>query len=156
MPRDRNRGSQKPRQEHSQGNMTRSRSLPARPTVCDLIEHRAGSQHLLLSSGVGFQKVASDQHRWLEAVLVSLIVRLFHSDYTTLQFSISLPSKVNIPHLESHSFDFKLYPLLYLILITVTLEEGTTTHPSILAWRIPWTEEPGGLQSVGLQRVGCD
>ena len=28
------------------------------------------------------------------------------------------------------------------------------THLSILAWRIPWTEEPGGLQSIGLQRVG--
>ena len=31
------------------------------------------------------------------------------------------------------------------------LEEGMATHFSILAWRIPWTEEPGGLQSVGLQ-----
>ena len=28
-------------------------------------------------------------------------------------------------------------------------EEGTATHSSILAWRIPWTEEPGGLQSIG-------
>jgi len=34
------------------------------------------------------------------------------------------------------------------------LEEGMATHSSILAWRIPWTEEPGGLQSIGLQRVG--
>ena len=34
-----------------------------------------------------------------------------------------------------------------------SLEEGTATHSSILAWRIPWTEEPGGLQSTGLQRV---
>ena len=33
------------------------------------------------------------------------------------------------------------------------LEEGMKTHSSILAWRIPWTEEPGGLQSIGLQRV---
>ena len=33
------------------------------------------------------------------------------------------------------------------------LEKGMTTHSSILAWRIPWTEEPGGLQSEGLQRV---
>ena len=31
------------------------------------------------------------------------------------------------------------------------LEEGMATHSSILAWRIPWTEEPGGLQSMGLQ-----
>ena len=31
------------------------------------------------------------------------------------------------------------------------LEKGMTAHSSILAWRIPWTEEPGGLQSMGLQ-----
>ena len=36
------------------------------------------------------------------------------------------------------------------------LEEGMATHSTILAWRIPWTEEPGGLQSIGLQRVGDD
>ena len=36
------------------------------------------------------------------------------------------------------------------------LEEGMATHSSILAWRIPWTEEPGKLQSIGLQRVGYD
>ena len=34
------------------------------------------------------------------------------------------------------------------------LEKGVATHSSILAWRIPWTEEPGGLQSVGSQSVG--
>ena len=34
------------------------------------------------------------------------------------------------------------------------LEEGMATHSSILAWRIPWTQEPGGLQSIGSQRVG--
>ena len=33
------------------------------------------------------------------------------------------------------------------------LEEGMATHSSVLAWRIPRTEEPGGLQSIGLQRV---
>ena len=33
------------------------------------------------------------------------------------------------------------------------LEKGMSTHSSILAWRIPWIEEPGGLQSIGLQRV---
>ena len=33
------------------------------------------------------------------------------------------------------------------------LEEGMATHSSILAWKIPWTEEPGGLQSMGSQRV---
>ena len=33
------------------------------------------------------------------------------------------------------------------------LEKGMATHSSIFAWRIPWTEEPGGLQSMGSQRV---
>ena len=36
------------------------------------------------------------------------------------------------------------------------LEKRIATHFSILAWRIPWTEEPGGLQSMGLQRAGHD
>ena len=34
------------------------------------------------------------------------------------------------------------------------LEKGMATHSSILAWKLPWTEEPGGLQSTGLQKVG--
>ena len=37
-----------------------------------------------------------------------------------------------------------------------TLEKGMATHSSILVWRIPWTEKPGGLQSMGLQRVRHD
>ena len=36
------------------------------------------------------------------------------------------------------------------------LEKGKAPHSSIQAWRVPWTEEPGGLQSVGSQRVGHD
>jgi len=36
------------------------------------------------------------------------------------------------------------------------LEKKMGTHSSILAWKIPWTEEPGGLQSIGSQRVGQD
>ena len=37
-----------------------------------------------------------------------------------------------------------------------SLEEGMATHSSSLAWRIPWTEEPGGLQSIESQRVRHD
>ena len=37
-----------------------------------------------------------------------------------------------------------------------SLEKEMATHSSILARRIPWIEEPGRLQSIGLQRVGCD
>ena len=36
------------------------------------------------------------------------------------------------------------------------LEEGMAIHSSILAWRLPWTDETGGLRSIGLQRVGHD
>ena len=36
------------------------------------------------------------------------------------------------------------------------LEKEMATHSSVLTWRIPWREEPGGLQSMGLQRVGHD
>ena len=36
------------------------------------------------------------------------------------------------------------------------LEEGMATHSSILAWRIPWTEEPGRVQSMGLHKVRYD
>ena len=40
--------------------------------------------------------------------------------------------------------------------LTLVLFYGTVTHSSTLAWKIPWTEEPGRLQSMGLQRVGHD
>ena len=36
------------------------------------------------------------------------------------------------------------------------LEKGIASHSRVLAWRIPWIEEPGGLQPIGLQRIGHD
>ena len=42
----------------------------------------------------------------------------------------------------------------HLLSVMVLLEKGLETHSSILAWRIPWTEEPCGLQSMRLQSVG--
>ena len=38
----------------------------------------------------------------------------------------------------------------------IPLEEGMATYSSVLAWRTPWTEEPGGLQSIGSERVRPD
>ena len=57
-----------------------------------------------------------------------------------------------------------LYPFYFIFLsifntqiFTITiLQKGVATHSSISAWRIPWTEEPGRLQSMGSQRVGHD
>ena len=49
------------------------------------------------------------------------------------------------------------HPLSSLLLLCIDVaEEGMATHSSILAWRIPWTEKPGGLQSIVLQRVRHD
>ena len=47
--------------------------------------------------------------------------------------------------------DLKTKSFLRVALSTHSLEKGIATHSSILAWRIPWTEDPGGLQSEGLQ-----
>ena len=49
----------------------------------------------------------------------------------------------NAVDLMRHGFDLRV-------------EKGMATHASVLAWRIPWTEEPGGLQSVGWQRIRHD
>ena len=45
---------------------------------------------------------------------------------------------------------------IYLSLLGVTLEKAMATHSSTLAWKIPWTEEPGGLRFMGSLRVGRD
>ena len=43
---------------------------------------------------------------------------------------------------------------IYTYIHTYTLEKGMATHSRILPWRIPWTEDPGGLQPLGSQTVG--
>ena len=45
---------------------------------------------------------------------------------------------------------------IYLVNMSYALEKEIATHSSILAWKIPWTEDPGRLQSMGSQRVGHD
>ena len=42
------------------------------------------------------------------------------------------------------------------LVLEAALEKGMATRSSVLAWRIPWTEEPGGLRSMGSHRVGHD
>ena len=55
-----------------------------------------------------------------------------------------------------------IYQYIYINIVsiyiynTIYLEEGMVTHPSVLAWRVPWTEETDGLQSMGSQGVGAD
>ena len=56
------------------------------------------------------------------------------------------------PDSSSHRDEIKLF----ITLLAPSLEKGMAPHSSTLAWKIPWMEEPGGLQSVGLLRVGHD
>ena len=58
--------------------------------------------------------------------------------------------------LNSGSSDYKLNPEVIDLSIDYRSEKAMTTHSSTLAWKIPWTEEPGGLQSMGSRRVGHD
>ena len=46
--------------------------------------------------------------------------------------------------------------MIIVICLSIVLREEMATHSSTLAWKIPWTEEPGRLQSMGSQRVGHD
>ena len=68
-------------------------------------------------------------------------------------------SSDSLPIFQSGCFIFLLlsYLSIFCILNTSTLsEKAMASHSSSLAWKIPWTEEPGMLQSIGLQRVGHD
>ena len=57
---------------------------------------------------------------------------------------------------EINIFDIFNYIKIHCLGWEDPLEEGMATHSSVLAWRIPWTEKPGRLPSIGLQRVGYD
>ena len=57
---------------------------------------------------------------------------------------------------DPHKGVWFLKVLLWLLLLVEFLEEGMAAHFSVLAWRVPWTGEAGGLQSMGSQRVGHD
>ena len=75
------------------------------------------------------------------------------------QISLYLPSKwqnfvVSISDLSIYPSN-RYYNLLYIYVFNLS-EKATAPHSSTLAWKIPWTEEPGGLQSMGSLRVGHD
>ena len=103
------------------------------------------------------------------------IVALFPSNCCYLAaIVLSLTSLPNLSLLSCHQSHFKCSFVLLLVAQRVkhlsatretwvqslgqedTLEKETPTHSSILAWRGPWTEKPGGLQSMGSQRNGHD
>ena len=91
---------------------------------------------------IGSQRVRHDWSDWA----------CIQADRYNLTFGASKVAVMkNLPAKARDTRDVGLIPGLGL-----PLEEGIATHSSTLAWRIPWTEEPGGLQSMGSQRVRHD
>ena len=82
-------------------------------------------------------------------------------EYFLVNYSLHVNNMYFLMLIPKKSWDQTLcdvIPVLFFkyVYTYILEEEGMAIHSSILAWRIPWTEEPGGLQSMGLQRVGHD
>ena len=101
-----------------------------------------------------------------EALFVFKILRLKALRFITLQYFIYGLSPICDVHLHSHRASLVAQMVKNLLVMQETrvqplgwedlLERGMAIHSSILAWRIPWTEEPCGLQFMWFQRVRCD
>ena len=83
-----------------------------------------------------------------------------HRTQTTLRRVPGRPEILSLPGIKVAESICDTDPKSVLLLDNLgwddSLEKRMATHSSILAWRIPWAEEPGGLQSKGSQRVGHD
>ena len=101
---------------------------------------------------------------------ISLNIPLCFLNRRPLPMLLSMPGKLSSPPLYPvtsillQRLELKLYPLLtpnymkfvLMYFLRITSEKAMATHSSTLAWKIPWMEEPGGLQSMGSQKVGYD
>ena len=63
---------------------------------------------------------------------------------------------VPYPHMEGSPFSLTLSKVFFVLSQSSIMEKAMAPYSSTLAWKIPWTEEPGRLQSVGSLRVGHD
>ena len=79
---------------------------------------------------------------------------LWHSAFFIVQLSHPYVTTGKIIALTRQSFVDKVMSLLFNMLSRLVIGEGNGTPLSTLAWKIPWMEEPGGLQSMGSLRVG--
>ena len=104
---------------------------------------------------------------------MTLLLSLNNKIYLNLMKRIKMKVYYNIVHVSEYIENYEYFFLIGASLVTQmvknlpamketwvqslgqenSLEKEMTTHSSILAWRIPWTEEPGGPQSMRLQRV---
>ena len=95
------------------------------------------------------------------AVATGLEKVSFHSNSKEKQCQRTFKLRDNCTHLTQVAQRLKHLPVMQETWVRSLgqedpLEKEMATHSSILAWRIPWTEEPGGLQSMGSQRVRHD
>ena len=104
--------------------------------------------------GMGLEKQATTQ--WLERIVTTLLY--FDSDSFTVDAFVKTQERVTSTLCKFHlnKPDMREKNLLSSTSQDILFEEEMATHSSILARKIPWTEEPGGPQGVGLQRVGHD
>ena len=84
----------------------------------------------------------------LNSIFVTFLLAVHKSPISSPYIHTSLVDQM-VKNLHAVSPRFDLF-------VRKTLEKRMATHSSILSWRTPWTEEPGGLQPMGLQRVGHD
>ena len=93
------------------------------------------------------------------AVLLSVVQKSDSVAHTlvSILFQNLFPFRL-LHNIEQSSLHSTVCPcwLSILSIVVCTSEKGMATHSIILAWRIPWREEPGGRQSIGLHRVGHD
>ena len=82
----------------------------------------------------------------IDIYILYIIYNIYITHIYTLRASLVAQTVKNLPATR----DTRVWPLDW----EDALEKGTATHSSILAWRSPWTGEPGGLQSLGSQRAG--
>ena len=78
--------------------------------------------------------------------IIYMLYCIFFNEYTVSSASLVIQTVRNLPGMQ----EIQVRSLVW----EDRLEKGMAIHSNILAWRTPWTEEPGGLQSVGSQRAG--
>ena len=86
------------------------------------------------------------------------ICKLHHTpcDFFSVSHLCALPLSIKVPPFPCQTLKHFFFSVLVSVLHYYSSLSIFTTHSSTLAWKIPWTEEPGRLQSMGLRRVGHD
>ena len=104
----------------------------------------------LMLGGSGGRRRGRQRMRWLDGITDSMDVSLSELRELVMDREAWCAAIHGVSKSQTRLSDFTF------IFHSHALEKEMATHSSILAWEIPWTEEPGGLQSIALQRVGHD